>query len=72
MVIIYCNKNTIKFRKKKYISTSDWKKGLQTSEANEDLINKQTFDNNHRILQKTRLDVENGCFKSEYNNNRVY
>ena len=49
------------------------------SEASEDLINKQTFNNGHRKLQEIPLDLiarntirftfdlENGCFKSEYN-----
>ena len=45
--------------------------GLSTSEASfffgsrTDLINKQTFTNGHRKLQK--IKSENGYFKSEYN-----
>ena len=53
-------KNTIGFRMKNKLLTSDQKIELQTSEAGEDFIDKQTFNNGHRKLQKIPLDSENG------------
>ena len=60
-------KNTIGFRIKYKLLTSNRKKVLQTSEASEDPINKQTFNNGHRKLQKLPLYSGKDCFKSDYN-----